>query len=311
MYTSFFQFNEHPFNLTPDPRFVYLSPGHQEDLEHMIYGVNERKGFVMISGDIGAGKTTLTRLFLKRLDEETKTALIFNTSLSEIDLLRAINREFGLAADLPTREILLDTLNRFLIDQLAHGRNAALIIDEAQNLGIPVLEQIRMLSNLETESKKLIQIVLVGQPELSQILSRGDLLQLYQRITVRCHLGPMAYEDTVRYIHHRLSVAGPQSLARFGPRTYRLIHRFSQGVPRNINAICDRALLVAFAQGTLLIRPDHIKQAQTELAGQDWNPGLWSNFSRWINRESTPALLFFLLLTLVCYWSYSTYWGRL
>ena len=311
MYNSFFQFDEQPFNLTPDPRFVYLSPGHQGTLEHMLYGVNERKGFVLISGDIGAGKTTLTRLFLKRLGAETRTALIFNTSLSEIDLLRAINREFGLEADLPTREILLDTLNRFLIDQLATSGNAALIIDEAQNLSVPVLEQIRMLSNLETESQKLIQIILVGQPELAETLNRGDLRQLYQRITVRCHLAPMAYEDTVRYIHHRLSVAGPQGLARFDSRTYRLIHRYSQGVPRSINALCDRALLVAFAQGTHLIRPAHINQAHAELTGKHWKPGLLSGINRWINREMTPVLLFSLLVALVFYWGFSTFWSGL
>ncbi|MBW2621757.1 MAG: AAA family ATPase [Deltaproteobacteria bacterium] len=311
MYNSFFQFDEQPFNLTPDPRFVYLSPGHQETLEHMLYGVNERKGFVLISGDIGTGKTTLTRLFLRRLGKETKTALIFNTSLSEIDLLRAINREFGLEADLPTREILLDTLNRFLIDQLAKSGNAVLIIDEAQNLSVSVLEQIRMLSNLETESKKLIQIILVGQPELARTLNRGDLRQLYQRITVRCHLAPMVYEDTVRYIHHRLSVAGPQGLARFGSRTYRLIHRYSQGVPRSINALCDRALLVAFARGTHLIEADHINQANAELTGGHWNPGLLSSFNRWISWKMEPILLFSLLMVLMFYWGYATFWSGL
>ncbi len=309
MYESFFQFNEAPFNLTPDPRFVYLSPGHQEVLEHMIYGIDQRKGFILIAGDIGAGKTTLTRLLLDRLDEQIKTALIFNTFLSEIELLRAINRDFGLPAEGSTREELIETLNRFLIDKLAAGGNAVLIIDEAQNLSVPVMEQIRMLSNLETETKKLIQIILVGQPELSRTLDQPGLKQLNQRIAVRCHLSPMKYEDTVRYIHHRVSVAGPQSLVRFHPRAYRLIHRFSGGVPRQINAICDRALLVAFSQGTHLVRPSAVRQAWSELAGYDRPSGWAAVFHRKSSRSLIPAVLLFILVILASYFSYTTLKG--
>ena len=273
MYEEFFQFKEQPFSLTPDPRFIYLSPGHQEALEHMLYGVNQRRGFILISGNIGAGKTTLTRLLIDKLEDQAQVALIFNTFLNEIELLRSINREYGLRADCSSREELVQILNSFLIRQLSSGGNAVLVLDEAQNLSVPVLEQVRMLSNLETDSRKLIQIILVGQPELAKTLSRPDLAQLNQRITVRCHLGPLGLEDTVRYIHHRLSVAGPHSPARFDAKTFGLIHRFSEGVPRRINALCDRALLVAFSKGSHRITRAFIRQAQRELAGPARIPG--------------------------------------
>jgi len=304
LYESFFHFNEVPFNLTPDPKFVYLSPGHQEVLEHMIYGIEQRKGFILIAGDVGAGKTTLTRLLVNRLDERTNNALIFNTFLNEIELLRAINRDFGLSTEGPTREALIEALNRFLIDKLASGGNAVLVIDEAQNLSVPVLEQIRMLSNLETETKKLIQIILVGQPELTRTLNRPDLAQLNQRITVRCRLSPMKFEDTVRYIHHRISVAGPQSLVRFNPRTYRLIHRFSGGVPRQINAICDRALLVAFARGRHLIKPGDVRQAWGEQAGVERRRWL-SAYNQKLSRNLIPSTLLFILVILASYLGYT------
>ncbi|MBF0530164.1 MAG: AAA family ATPase, partial [Deltaproteobacteria bacterium] len=162
MYNSFFNFREEPFSLTPDPRFFYLSPNHQEAFEHMLYGVQQRKGFVLLAGHIGAGKTTLTRLLIDQLGDQAHIAMIFNTFLNEIELLRAINREFGLAAHWASRETLIQVLNEFLIEKLRAGRNVILILDEAQNLSVPVLEQIRMLSNLETDNQKLIQIILVG-----------------------------------------------------------------------------------------------------------------------------------------------------
>lgn len=307
MYESFFQLNEPPFNLTPDPRFAYLSPGHQEALEHMVYGVEQRKGFIAIAGEIGAGKTTLTRLFLDYLDSralegpQTRTALIFNTFLSEIELLRSINRELGLPADGASREALVEVLNGFLIENSAGGRNAVLIIDEAQNLSVPVLEQIRMLSNLETDTDKLIQIILVGQPELFRTLNRPDLGQLNQRVTVRYHLYPLSYEDTVRYIHHRLSVAGPQSPARFHARACRLIHRYSGGVPRRINALCDRSLLIGYARGTHDITPGFVRQAQAELTGREKQPVQMNSFRRKLADIIIPAALVLLLVILVSY----------
>ena len=310
MYNAFFNFQEAPFSITPDPRFIYLSPGHQEAFEHMLYGVEEKKGFILISGDIGAGKTTLTRLLLDRLDDTVKVALIFNTFLNEIELLKAINREFGLPAEESSRESLIQSLNLFLIETARAGGNAVLILDEAQNLSVPVLEQVRMLSNLETDDQKLIQIVLVGQPELARTLDRPDLAQLNQRITVRCQLAPLNLEDTTRYIHHRLSVAGPQGLAGFEPKTYQFIHRFSEGVPRRINALCDRALLVAYGAGSHRIQPDYIRQAYQETTGLIQGTGR----PRWFKRLISPAVyqtaLAVLLLVLVAYWAYLRLGGR-
>lgn len=301
MYNSFFRFNEQPFNLTPDPKFVYLSPGHEEALQHMIYGVEERKGFILITGHIGAGKTTLTRLLMDHLDGQAHTALIFNTFLNEVELLRAINREYGLPADSASRETLIGILNSFLIEQLRSGGNAVLILDEAQNLSVAVLEQIRMLSNLETDSRKLIQIILVGQPELGRTLARPDLAQLNQRITVRCNLESLNLEDTVRYVHHRLTVAGPQGLVRFEPRAYRLIHKYSGGVPRRINALCDRALLVAFSRGDYRVTPAYIRQAEMELTAGYGNRSAGSR-SPWLRpRRMIPALLLGLAIVLAAY----------
>lgn len=299
MYRDYFQFQQDPFSLTPDPRFVYLSRGHQAALEHLVYGVKERKGFVLITGTIGAGKTTLTRLFLEQIEGRGPTALIFNTSLNEIELLRSINREFGLAAEAGSRDELIRTLNDFLIEKLCQDQTPVLILDEAQNLSVPVLEQIRMLSNLETDQQKLIQIVLVGQPELAKTLARPDLTQLAQRITVRCNLGPLAPDDTIRYIHHRLTVAGPRSLARFTPKAYQWIHRCSQGIPRQINALCDRALLTAFAQGAYQITPALVRRAQAEITGQ--GAGMapdWRRRKAWV-----PAALALLGLLLAGYWT--------
>lgn len=305
MYNFFFNFQEPPFNLTPDPRFVYLSPGHQETLEHMVYGVRERKGFVMIVGDIGAGKTTLTRLFLDQLDEQTHTALIFNTYLNEIELLRAINREFGLPAKGTSREDLVQILNQFLIQVQKQGGNAIIILDEAQNLSVAVLEQIRMLSNLETDAKKLLQIILVGQPELARTMARPDLAQLNQRITVRCHLPPLDLEDTIRYIHHRLSVAGPQNQARFHPRTYRLVHKYTEGVPRRINALCDRALLVAFGQNSHTVTTAYIRRSWTELSGDPTvrtEHGFWN---RLVFYYLVPAAMILAVIAAVGYLAYN------
>lgn len=303
MYNSFFKFQEQPFNLTPDPKFVYLSSAHQETLEHMIYGVEQRKGFILITGSIGTGKTTLTRLLMDHLDGKVQTALIFNTFLNEIELLRTINREFGLPAESSSREVLIESLNRFLINQLDSKGNAVLILDEAQNLSVPVLEQVRMLSNLETDSQKLIQIILVGQPELARTLARPDLAQLSQRITVRCRLRPLDLEDTVRYIHHRLSVAGPQGLSRFDSSSYRLIYKYTQGIPRRINALCDRALLAAFAIGTRRVSPAFIRQAQAELTDDPGTRSRRSRLRRLTARPLIPAALIALAIILAAYFT--------
>lgn len=255
MYTSFFGFTEKPFNLTPDVRYLFLSPHHKEGLDHLLYGINERKGFIAITGGIGTGKTTLCRTLLSHLDSMTKTALVFNSFISDEELLRIITQEFGIetAQACGSNNEYIDALNHFLIQNFTEGGNAVLLIDEAQNLTHTVLEQIRMLSNLETEKEKLIQIVLVGQYELTELLATPSLKQLNERIAVRYDLRPLKPEDVKGYIEHRLVVAGGRGDVRFTPGAFKKIYAYSHGNPRRINAVCDRALLIAYAKEVFVI----------------------------------------------------------
>jgi len=269
MYCPFFGLQEKPFSITPDPRFLFLSPSHQEALGHLLYGIEERKGFITITGEVGTGKTLLCRALLGRLGRHVQTALIFNSFLLEIELLRSINEDFGIAKGGATRKELIDHLNQYLIGEFSAGRNAVLIIDEAQNLAPPLLEQIRMLSNLETERGKLLQIVLVGQPELRQQLARPELRQLNQRIALRYHIQPFNRQETVDYINHRLVVAGSHGGVKFARRALSSIYRLSDGIPRKINLLCDRAMLSAYVHGSNLIEPTHVRQAWHELEGQN------------------------------------------
>jgi general secretion pathway protein A len=265
MYCSFFGLREKPFSITPDPRYLFLSQSHQEALGHLLYGIEERKGFIAITGEVGTGKTLLCRALLNRLNHQVRTALIFNSFMSELDLLRSINEDFGIPPTGATRKELIDHLNRYLINEFSAGRNAVLIIDEAQNLAPPVLEQIRMLSNLETERGKLLQIVLVGQPELRKQLARPDLRQLNQRIALRYQLRPFNRQTTEDYIKHRLVVAGSHGNVKFSRGALSSLFRRSNGVPRKINLLCDRAMLAAYVCGSSLIKSKHIRQAWLEL----------------------------------------------
>ena len=251
MYLDFHGFREKPFNLTPDPRFVFLSKNHKEAFAHLLYGINNRAGFILLTGEVGSGKTTVLRALLGQLDpDHYRTALIFNPCLSPGELLQNINREFGIPANTSNSSSFLDNLNQFLLQQNAEGRTVVLVIDEAQDLEAPVLEQIRLVSNLETDREKLIQIVLSGQPELLKILKRNEMRQLSQRITVRYHLQPMDFEDTVHYINHRLEVAGGRGAVIFSNSALKRIYRYSGGLPRLINAACDRALLTGYTRDT-------------------------------------------------------------
>jgi general secretion pathway protein A len=268
MYCRFFGLQEKPFSITPDPRFLFLSPSHQEALGHLLYGIEERKGFITVTGEVGTGKTLLCRALLDRLGDQVRTALIFNSFLSEIELLRSINEDFGIPSSAGTRKELIDHLNQYLLGEFSAGRNAVLIIDEAQNLAPPVLEQIRMLSNLETERGKLLQIVLIGQPELRQQLARPELRQLNQRIALRYHLQPFNRQETEDYINHRLVVAGSHGGVKFSRRALAAIYRLSDGIPRKINLLCDRAMLAAYVHSSELIEHIHVRQASNEIAGQ-------------------------------------------
>jgi len=267
MYCPFFGLQEKPFSLTPDPRFLFLSLSHQEALGHLLYGIEERKGFITVTGEVGTGKTLLCRALLDRLGRHVQTALIFNSFLLEIELLRSINEDFGIVQAGATRKELIDHLNQYLLAEFSAGRNAVLIIDEAQNLAPPLLEQIRMLSNLETERGKLLQIVLVGQPELRQQLARPELRQLNQRIALRYHLQPFNRQESEDYINHRLVVAGSHGSVKFSRRALSTIYRLSDGIPRQINLLCDRAMLSAYVHGSGLIGHTHVRQAWNEIGG--------------------------------------------
>ena len=247
MYQSFYGFKEMPFNITPDPRFLYLSPTHQEALQHLKYGVNERKGFIVLVGEVGCGKTTLCRRFLNELDPARfDTALILNPRITETQMLKAILTELGETAIARTQHDLVAQVNRVLLERIEQGRDIVLIIDEAQNLKFEVLEQIRLLSNLETDKQKLLQIVLMGQPELKAVLARDELRQLRQRILVHYELNPLTTTDVAHYVHHRLSLAGGNGRPSFTRWALRALHHASGGIPRIVNNLCDKSMLSAF-----------------------------------------------------------------
>ena len=267
MYDQFYGFREPPFNITPDPRFLFFSDRHREAYNHVLFGIRERKGFIQITGEVGAGKTTLCRALLEELGPDYVTALILNPCLNPTQLLRMILTELGLQPGKADRVACLEMLNRFLLEQLEAGRDVVLVIDEAQDLTPELLEQVRLLSNLETDQRKLLQIVLIGQPELREKLNDRSLRQLRQRITVRYHLTPLSREEVARYIQHRLQVVGANGRPAFTPWAIRSIYRYSQGIPRLVNAVCDKALLAGFVTGTDLLTWRQVRRAIRELEG--------------------------------------------
>ena len=268
MYQEYYGLTEKPFNLTPDPRFLYLSKKHKEAFAHLMYGIQHRSGFVMVSGEIGTGKTTICRSLLKQLDPSIEVALVFNPYLSPEELLKHINQDFGIESDSTSVLEHIAELNEYLLKSATEGKTCVLIIDEAQNLSAEILEQIRLLSNLETEKEKLIQIMLIGQPELAEKLELHELRQLNQRITARYHLEALTEEETLHYIAFRLRVAGGRKMVRFTRKAIREVYKISQGTPRVINAICDRALLIAFTMETRELTPKIIKAAAQEIQGE-------------------------------------------
>ncbi len=267
MYLEFYGLGEFPFNITPDPRFLYFAPHHREAYNHLMYGIMQRKGFIELTGEVGSGKTTLCRAVLSDLDSSVETALILNPSLTETQLLRSMLNDFGLEAGGRDRLAYIERLNRFLLERNHEGVNVALVIDEAQNLSPQLMEQVRLLSNLETDQHKLMQIVLCGQPELRERLSRPDLRQLRQRITVRYHIPPLTLDDTANYIDHRLRVAGANGSVNFDAAAAREIHRYSRGGPRVINAVCDNALLAGYVNRSRTIDARCVKKAIKQLEG--------------------------------------------
>ncbi|MDM4768159.1 AAA family ATPase [Pelomonas sp. SE-A7] len=269
MYAKFFGLQQEPFSIAPDPRYLFMSERHRDALAHLLYGLRGGGGFVLLTGEIGAGKTTVCRCFLEQVPEQCQVAYIFNPKLTVLELLRTVCEEFHIEppAGSDTVKPLVDAINAFLLKAHADGRNCVLIIDEAQNLSAEVLEQLRLLTNLETSERKLLQIVLIGQPELRQVLQRPELEQLAQRVIARFHLEALSEAETAQYIHHRLGVAGFDGSGPFDRAAIRRIQRLSRGVPRRINLLCDRALLGAYSQGRRKITARLLEQAAAEVFG--------------------------------------------
>ena len=273
MYETHYGFTEKPFNLTPDPKYLYLSPRHTEAFAHLEFGRRERGGFIVITGEVGTGKTTLARYFLSRLDARTATAFVLYPALSAGELLRSILDDLHVPAAGTSLKDSVDALHRFLLQARAEGRDVVLLIDEAQDLSAEVLEQVRLISNLETDTEKLITIILMGQSELHEMLSRRDLRQLAQRITARYHLAPLDEAGTADYIRHRLEVAGGAGKVGFTRGALGAVHRLSGGIPRLINLVCDRALLGGYVKGTRTIDAGIVRRAAREVRGQ--TPSAW------------------------------------
>jgi general secretion pathway protein A len=276
MYTSFFGLIEKPFAITPDPRYLYLSERHAEALAHLLYGINEAGGFIQLTGEVGTGKTTIVRTLLSRVPQHADVAVILNPRVTATEFLLTICEELGLGldeADRTSAKEMVDALNRRLLAAHSDGRRVIVIVDEAQNLSADVLEQVRLLTNLETSTQKLLQIILIGQPELRELLDRSELRQLAQRITGRYHLCPLSKQETQEYVRHRLRVAGAAGEI-FTPAALREVYRLSGGIPRVINVCCDRALLGAYTLERREVSPALVRRAASEVYGRRFAP-LW------------------------------------
>lgn len=266
MYNHYFQLKHAPFSIAPDPRYLFMSERHREALAHLLYGIGSGGGFVLLTGEIGAGKTTVCRCFIEQVPENCRLAYIFNPRLNAEELLQTICDELHIAlpAGVSGVKSYVDAINRYLLESHAQGLNNVLVIDEAQNLSSEVLEQLRLLTNLETSERKLLQIILIGQPELRTMLARPELEQLAQRVIARYHLGPLSESETGAYIAHRLAVAGAAG-APFPPNLSPLVHRLAHGVPRRINLLCDRALLGAYVENSPQVTRAILRKAAAEV----------------------------------------------
>jgi general secretion pathway protein A len=299
MYLKHFNLSERPFSITPDPRFLYMSDRHREALAHLLYGLGEGGGFVQLTGEVGTGKTTICRCLLEQVPENVDVALVLNPKVTAEELIATVCDELGVAYPPETHSIktLTDLLNRHLLDAYARGRRTVLIIDEAQNLSSDVLEQIRLLTNLETPTRKLLQIILIGQPELRSLLAREDMRQLAQRVTARYHLDPIAPQDVGDYIQHRLQICGASHIV-FRKGAIVLVRRLSAGVPRLINVLCDRALLGAYVEGKAQVDRPIVRKAAREVLAEDAPP---PGERRWLAPALTALAAVLLVAAVILY----------
>jgi len=299
MYLSFFGLNEKPFAITPDPRYLYLSERHAEALAHLLYGINEAGGFVQLTGEVGTGKTTIVRSLLAQTPKNAEIALILNPKMTAPEFLLTICEELGIGVpDAATESLkdLVDILSGYLLRAHAGGRRVVVVVDEAQNLAPTVLEQVRLLTNLETNTRKLLQIILIGQPELRELLGRNELRQLAQRITGRYHLNPLTAAETTAYVRHRLRVAGATSDI-FSPTALTEVHRLAIGVPRVINVVCDRALLGAYSMDRHRVTSNLVRNAASEVFGKRFTP----HWLPWVGMAAAACLL---VMTVALLWSF-------
>jgi len=267
MYTTFYNLREKPFEITPDPRFLYLSENHKEGLAHLVYAVKEKRGFTVITGEVGTGKTTLVQTLLSRLDGATKTAYLFNPKMGPTDFLHYICEDLGMKGSIRSKGQYLSQLHKFLMACYSRNENVVLIIDEAQNLDLHLLEEVRLLTNLETAKNKLLQVVLIGQPELNDILNEARCRPLKQRVGLRYHIKPLNRDETREYIKQRLKRAGAIDANIFTPKALERIYKYSKGVPRSINIVCDNALLSGYATDQKVIGEQIIKEVIRSLEG--------------------------------------------
>jgi len=281
VYQDYYGFSEKPFDLTPDPKYLYLSPKHKEVLAHLVYGLQENNGFLKIIGEVGTGKTMICRSFLQELRTDFSIAYVFNPAINELELLQTINSELGLPSEMDSKKKLVDTLNVFLLSERKKGHRVVVIIDEAQALQVKVLDQLRLLSNLETDTEKLIQLVLIGQPELDQLLKKSELRQLRQRITISWELLPLNRDETRGYIQHRINVALGKGRVQFARSAVELIYKYSHGIPRMINVLADRSLLIAYTMNTKKITPKIVRTTVKDVGGltplPTWMGTLWKS----------------------------------
>ncbi|MEZ5542038.1 MAG: AAA family ATPase [Pseudomonadota bacterium] len=300
MYLKHFDLSERPFAITPDPRFLYMSARHREALAHLLYGLGEGGGFVQLTGEVGTGKTTICRCLLEQVPDDVDIAMVLNPKVTALELIATVCDELGIGypADCDSIKQLVDILNHYLLDAFARGRRTVLIIDEAQNLSADVLEQVRLLTNLETATQKLLQIILIGQPELRKLLAREDMRQLAQRVTARYHLEPISRAEAEAYIQHRLQICGVSGVL-FDKRAVDRIHALSGGIPRLINVLCDRSLLGAYVEGKSQVDARIVRKAAREVLAEE--TGAVAGGRRWLPALAGAALLAVLAVAL---WRY-------